>query len=120
MLLKADKNKLRQKRHMRVRNHIHDTAQRPRLNIYCSYATICAQIIDDEKGVTLIEIKYQLKKYLMAPTLFALAKKVGAAIAKQALDIGITEVVFSYDRYYFQPGAVKAFAEAARKAGLKF
>ncbi len=53
MLLKADKNKIRQKRHLRVRQHLAGTAERPRLNVFRSLAHIYAQIIDDEKGVTL-------------------------------------------------------------------
>ena len=54
MLIKADKNKARQKRHLRVRNHVSGTAERPRLNVYRSLANIYAQVIDDEKGVTLV------------------------------------------------------------------
>ena len=63
MLLKADKNKARQKRHLRVRNHIAGTAQRPRLNVYRSLANIYAQIIDDEKGVTLVSASTQEKDF---------------------------------------------------------
>ena len=54
MLIKQDKNKARQKRHLRVRNHIAGTAARPRLNVFRSLKNIYAQIIDDEKGVTLV------------------------------------------------------------------
>ena len=53
MLLKADKNKTRQKRHLRVRNHVAGTAERPRLNVFRSLKHIYAQVIDDEKGMTL-------------------------------------------------------------------
>ena len=53
MLQKSDKNKARQKRHLRVRNHIHGTAARPRLNVYRSLKNIYVQVIDDERGVTL-------------------------------------------------------------------
>ena len=49
MLLKEDKNKARQKRHLRVRNHIAGTAQRPRLNVYRSLANIYAQVIDEDR-----------------------------------------------------------------------
>ena len=54
MLIKQDKNQARQKRHLRVRNHIAGTAARPRLNVFRSLKNIYAQIIDDEKGVTLV------------------------------------------------------------------
>ena len=63
MLLKADKNKARQKRHLRVRNHIAGTAERPRLNVYRSLANIYAQVIDDEKGVTLVSASSQDKGF---------------------------------------------------------
>lgn len=53
MLLKPDKNKLRQKRHLRVRNHLHGTSERPRLNVFRSLKHIYAQVIDDENGTTL-------------------------------------------------------------------
>ena len=54
MLKKQDKNKARKKRHLRVRNHISGTAQRPRLNVFRSIANIYAQVIDDTKGITLV------------------------------------------------------------------
>ena len=54
MLRKADKNKTRQKRHLRVRNHISGTAERPRLNVFRSLAHIYAQVIDDTKGHTIV------------------------------------------------------------------
>ncbi len=119
MLLKADKNKLRQKRHMRVRNHIHGTAQRPRLNVFRSLAHIYVQIIDDEKGVTLTAASSVEKGFEGSGGNIEGAKKVGAAIAKKALDKGITEVVFDRGGYIYH-GRVKALAEAAREAGLKF
>ena len=119
MLLKADKNKLRQKRHMRVRNHIHGTAQRPRLNVFRSLAQIYVQIIDDEKGVTLTAASSLDKDFEGSGGNIEGAKKVGAAIAKKAIAAGINEVVFDRGGYIYH-GRVKALAEAAREAGLKF
>jgi large subunit ribosomal protein L18 len=119
MLLKADKNKLRQKRHLRVRNHIHGTAERPRLNVFRSLAHIYVQIIDDEKGVTLTAASSVEKGFEGSGGNIEGAKKVGAAIAKKALEKGITEVVFDRGGYIYH-GRVKALAEAAREAGLKF
>ncbi|MBQ7705083.1 MAG: 50S ribosomal protein L18 [Selenomonadaceae bacterium] len=119
MLLKADKNKLRQKRHLRIRSHIHGTADRPRLNVFRSLAHIYVQIIDDEKGVTLIAASSLDKDFEGSGGNIEGAKKVGAAIAKKALAAGITEVVFDRGGYIYH-GRVKALAEAAREGGLKF
>ena len=119
MLLKEDKNKARQKRHLRVRNHIAGTAQRPRLNVYRSLANIYAQVIDDTKGVTLCSASSQDKGFENYGGNIEAAKAVGAEIAKRALEKGITEVVFDRGGYVYH-GRVAALAEAAREAGLKF
>lgn len=86
MLLKADKNKARQKRHLRVRNHIAGTAARPRLNVYRSLANIYAQVIDDEKGVTLVSASSQDKGFENYGGNIEAAKAVGAEVAKRALE----------------------------------
>jgi len=119
MLQKADKNKLRQKRHWRVRNRVSGTAERPRLNVFRSLANIYAQIIDDEKGVTLVAASSKEKDFEGSGGNIAGAKKVGAAIAKKALEKGISEVVFDRGGYIYH-GRVAALAEAAREGGLKF
>lgn len=119
MLLKADKNKLRRKRHLRVRNRVAGTAERPRLNVFRSLAHIYAQIIDDEKGTTLAAASSVEKKFEGKGGNIAAAKAVGAAIAKKALEKGISEVVFDRGGYIYH-GRVKALAEAAREGGLKF
>ena len=119
MLLKEDKNKARQKRHLRVRNHIAGTAQRPRLNVYRSLANIYAQVIDDEKGVTLVSASSQDKGFENYGGNIEAAKAVGTEIAKRAIEKGITEVVFDRGGYVYH-GRVAALAEAAREAGLKF
>ena len=105
MLHKADKNKVRQKRHLRIRKHISGTAERPRLNVFRSLANIYAQVIDDEKGVTLVSASSKEKGFEGSGGNVEGAKKVGAAIAKKALEKG---------------GRVAALAEAAREGGLKF
>lgn len=119
MLLKADKNKARQKRHLRVRNHISGTAERPRLNVFRSLANIYVQIIDDEKGMTLVSASTQDKEFKEYGGNIAAAKAVGTTIAKRALEKGISEVVFDRGGYVYH-GRVAALAEAAREAGLKF
>ena len=119
MLIKQDKNKARQKRHLRVRNHIAGTAARPRLNVFRSLKNIYAQIIDDEKGVTLVSASSKDKVFSQYGGNVEAAKAIGAAVAKKALEKGITEVVFDRGGYIYH-GRVAALAEAAREAGLKF
>ena len=119
MLHKADKNKIRQKRHLRIRQHISGTAERPRLNVFRSLANIYAQVIDDEKGVTLVAASSKEKGFEGSGGNIEGAKKVGAAIAKKALEKGISEVVFDRGGYIYH-GRVAALAEAAREGGLKF
>ena len=119
MLIKQDKNKARQKRHLRVRNHIAGTAARPRLNVFRSLKNIYAQIIDDEKGVTLVSASSKDKGFAQYGGNIAAAKAVGSAVAKKALEKGITEVVFDRGGYIYH-GRVAALAEAAREAGLAF
>jgi large subunit ribosomal protein L18 len=119
VLLKEDKNKARQKRHLRVRNHIAGTAQRPRLNVYRSLANIYAQVIDDEKGTTLVSASSKDKGFENYGGNIEAAKAVGTEIAKRAIEKGITEVVFDRGGYVYH-GRVAALAEAAREAGLKF
>ena len=119
MLIKQDKNQARQKRHLRVRNHIAGTAERPRLNVFRSLKNIYAQIIDDEKGVTLVSASSKEKGSSQYGGNVEAAKAIGAAVAKKALEKGITEVVFDRGGYIYH-GRVAALAEAAREAGLKF
>ncbi|EEQ47737.1 50S ribosomal protein L18 [Selenomonas flueggei] len=119
MLIKQDKNQARQKRHLRVRNHIAGTAERPRLNVFRSLKNIYAQIIDDEKGVTLVSASSKEKGFSQYGGNVEAAKAIGAAVAKKALEKGITEVVFDRGGYIYH-GRVAALAEAAREAGLKF
>lgn len=122
MLKKVDKNKARKKRHFRIRNKISGTAQTPRLNVFRSSAHIYAQIIDDEKAITLVSSSTQSKelaKELKGKTKQEKANIVGTDIAKKALKAKIENVVFDRGGYLYT-GRVQALAEAARKAGLKF
>ena len=104
----------KEKRINRVRAKISGTAERPRLTVYRSNTEIFAQLIDDNKGVTLAAVSSL--KMDGKPT--EQAKKVGEEIAKVALEKKINEVVFDRrDKQYH--GRVKALAEAAREKGLK-
>lgn len=122
MINKSDKNAIRQGRHIRVRNKIAGTAERPRLNVFRSTTHIYAQIIDDVKGVTLASsstLSGALKKDIEGKSKGEAAKAVGLAIGKQALANGITQVVFDRGGYLYT-GRVQKLADGAREAGLKF
>jgi large subunit ribosomal protein L18 len=116
------KNIKRQAVHTRIRKRIHGTAERPRLNVYRSLTHIYVQLIDDMKGVTLASAS-TLDKTIRAQNKsggnIASAKVVGAEIAKRAKSLGIETVVYDRGGYQYH-GRVKALAEAAREAGLKF
>lgn len=85
MLFKVDKNKTRQGRHRRVRNRVAGIADRPRLNIFRSLKHIYAQVIDDEKGITLTAASSLDKEFKGNGGNIAAAKAVGSAIAKKAV-----------------------------------
>lgn len=118
MISKPDKNKLRKRRHMSIRNKISGTSECPRLNVYRSNKNIYAQIIDDVEGVTLASAS-TLDKEVSGNNNIELAGAVGASIAKKALDKKIKTVVFDRGGYIYH-GRVKALAESARENGLKF
>ena len=118
MYSKEDKNKTRQRRHERIRKKVIVTAECPRLNVFRSNANIHAQIIDDVKGTTLVSCSSVELKLANGGNVEA-AKTVGTKIAELALAKGIENVTFDRGGYLYH-GRVKALAEAAREAGLKF
>lgn len=118
MIKKPDKNKLRQKRHNRVRRKISGTAECPRLNVFRSNKNIYAQIIDDVEGVTLASAS-TLDKEVSGESKVDQAAVIGKLVAERAKEKNITEVVFDRGGYQYH-GRVKALAEAARENGLDF
>lgn len=118
MISKPDKNKIRQKRHRRVRGKLSGTADRPRLNVFRSNTGIYAQVIDDVAGVTLVSAS-TLDSEVSGNTKTEQASSVGAVVAKRAVEKGIKEVVFDRGGYLYH-GRVQALAEAARENGLDF
>ena len=108
----ARRNKIK----TRIRGKISGTAQRPRMSVFRSNKAIYVQLIDDLAGTTLCASS---SKGLEGGTKTEVAAKVGADIAKKAMEKGITEVVFDRNGYLFH-GRVKSLADAARGAGLKF
>jgi len=110
----------RKRRHYRVRNSVHGTAERPRLAVYRSLKHIYAQVINDDEGRTLVATS-TLSKDVDAPKggNVSAAEAVGTKVAELALAAGIKQV--SFDRGYARfHGRVKALADAARKGGLEF
>ena len=119
MVKTADKNTARVKRHTRVRGKVSGTAECPRLCVFRSSKNIYAQVIDDVAGVTLCAAASNEKDFEVYGGNCEAAAKVGAAVAERALAKGIENVVFDRGGYIYH-GRVKALADAAREAGLKF
>lgn len=118
MISKPDKNKLRKKRHNRVRNKISGTAECPRLNVFRSNTNIYAQVIDDVAGVTLVSASTQ-DESIANGSKTEQAHAVGKLVSERAQEKGIKEVVFDRGGYIYH-GRIKALAEGAREAGLEF
>lgn len=112
----------RERRKLRIRRKIEGTAERPRLTIFRSTKHIYAQVVDDIKGTTLAHVS-TLTKDVKAGVTEAnktdAAKQVGASLAKVLLSKGIDKVVFDRNGYLYH-GRIRALADAAREAGLKF
>ena len=118
MLKKVSRNDERVRRHVRVRTKISGTPECPRLNVFRSNSNIHAQIIDDVNGKTLVSASSVELKLENGGNVEA-AKTVGTEVAKRALAANIENVVFDRGGYIYS-GRVKALADAAREAGLKF
>lgn len=122
MIKKEDRNLKRIKRHLRIRKKVKGTPQKPRLAVFKSERHIYAQIIDDTKGHTLVSastLDKELRQRLSKTYNVEAAKEVGRLIAQRALSLGIKTVVFDRGGFKYH-GRIKALADAAREAGLKF
>lgn len=106
---------------MRLRKRIFGTAERPRLSVFRSNKQISVQVIDDVNGVTLASASSKVKEIAEQAkiTKTEQARLVGKLAAKNAMDKGVTKVVFDRNGYLYH-GRVQALAEAAREGGLKF
>ncbi len=119
MITKINRKETRAKRHLKVRNKISGTAERPRLCVYRSNQNIYTQVIDDVAGKTLASASTLDKEIKTKHANKEAAKEVGALVAKRALEKNIKEVVFDRGGYIYH-GVVKEVAEAAREGGLVF
>ena len=115
-MAKDSRNVLRSRRHERVRRRVHGTAERPRLNVFRSLSHIYAQVIDDDKGTTLVAastLDSEISGKALSVNKTEQAKLVGALVAERALANGIKQVVFDRGGYPYH-GRVRALAEASR------
>ncbi|KXG44916.1 50S ribosomal protein L18 [Tepidibacillus decaturensis] len=122
LINKQDKNKIRKRRHLRIRKNIVGTAERPRLNVFRSSKNIYAQLIDDVTGTTLVSastLDKELSGEIKNGGNIEAAKLVGELVAKRAVEKGYVSVVFDRGGYLYH-GRIKALAESAREAGLQF
>jgi large subunit ribosomal protein L18 len=117
------KRERRERAHLRVRKRVRGSAERPRLSVYKSLRYIYAQVIDDERGVTLAAansadpaVREAVGKSTAGKEA---AKRVGELVAQRAKEKGIDKVVFDRGGYVYH-GRVQALADAAREKGLQF
>ncbi len=112
----------RRRRHRHVRKRVVGSPERPRLAVYRSNRHIYAQVIDDERGVTLASassLENEMRGELKTGANKDAAAAVGKRVAERAVAAGVSEVVFDRGGYRFH-GRLKALADAAREAGLSF
>jgi large subunit ribosomal protein L18 len=112
------RNEIRQRIHSRIRRKLAGTEERPRLNVYRSLNHIYAQVIDDQKGETIVATSTLALKLKTGGNVAA-AKEIGKSIAEKAVEKGIKRVVFDRGGFLYH-GRIKALADAAREAGLEF
>jgi large subunit ribosomal protein L18 len=116
------KEQIRDRIHRRIRKKVAGTPARPRLAVFRSQSHIYAQVINDDLGQTLCaasSLDKELKPQFKRGTNVAAAKAVGQLIATRAKEKGVELVVFDRGGFLYH-GRVKALADAAREAGLKF
>ena len=114
--MSLSKTQQRERRHRRVRAKVQGTEERPRLSIFKSNTRIVAQLINDEKGLTIAAVSSADEK---GKTPREKAEAAASSLAKAAGAKGVKKVVFDRGGYQYL-GTIKAFADSARKAGLDF
>ena len=122
MVSKESRQKVRVKKHMKIRNRFSGTAERPRLAVFRSNNHMYAQIIDDTVGNTLVAastVEKEVRAELEKTNNVDAAAYLGTVIAKRAIEKGIDTVVFDRGGFLYH-GKIAALADAAREAGLKF
>lgn len=118
-MMRGSRTDARRRRHTRVRKTVRGTATRPRLAVFRSNRYIYAQVIDDERGSTLVSASSREKDLAGRALSLETAEAVGKLIATRAAAAGVEAVVFDRGGFAFH-GRVKALADGARQAGLEF
>jgi len=113
------KKEKRINRHKKIRSKIHGTSDRPRLFVFRSNQHIYAQLVNDEKAKILASASDKDVKAAKNVKKLEMAREVGKLIAKKAQEIKIEKVVFDRGGFIFH-GRIKALADGAKEAGLKF
>ncbi|MBI2821650.1 MAG: 50S ribosomal protein L18 [Acidobacteria bacterium] len=122
MLREYNANRQRRKIHLRIRRKLLGSPERPRLSVYRSLNHMYAQVVDDLSGSTLVSastVDTEGRKMAKRGGNVEAAKVVGRLIAERARAKGIENIVFDRSGYIYH-GRVRALAEAAREAGLRF
>lgn len=114
-----DKDARRRRIHVRIRERVKGTTERPRLAVFRSLKHIYAQVIDDRAGRTIVSASSDEKNATANGGNLAGAKEIGKLIAERAKAEGVAKVVFDRGGYLYH-GRIKALADAAREAGLEF
>ncbi len=109
----------RQRIKHRIRKVVFGTATKPRLSVFRSNKEIYAQLVDDKSGTTLVSISSRDKEIEAKGSKSEIAKLVGKSVAEKAIKAGIETIAFDRNGFLYH-GRVKALADAAREAGLKF
>ena len=118
----VSKDAVRRRIHLRIRTRVSGQGATPRLNVYRSLNHIYAQVVDDSRGHTLVAASSrdkEVRKTLKSGGNVAAAKVIGQVLAERAKAAGISNVVFDRGGYAYH-GRIKALADSARAAGLKF
>ena len=122
MIKKSNRKEATRNRHYRLRRKLSGTTEAPRLAVYRSGKHIYAQLIDDVQSLTLVSastVEKALREEMTSGANIQAAQKVGALIAKRALEKGLSDVVFDRGGNLYH-GRIAALAESAREAGLNF
>ena len=118
-----DKKQSRVRRHTRIRKRLRGVAERPRISVFKSKSHIYAQVIDDERGVTIASastVDPEIRSAGLKNTGNRdAAKKVGLLLGKRAVEKGVTKAVFDRGGFVYH-GRIQELADSAREAGLDF